>query len=321
MARRIRAANKSLYPVRRCLRAAGDSHHLETALILSARRYLMKTFTLRTSAQANQPLALVVGDDLVDEYLAWLAGRKSENTRLAYGYDLTKLLTWVTAQTSQGTIQSYLDLRPLQLLQFINWLSHQAVGHTAGSDGQRTLAPTTVRRVVRAVTSFYDYLVLTERLRSSPVPHRAAAEAPALNDPVRRRQSRTAAAFVPLDPRPPAETLSDAEIQTFLASLRSKRDRILFELLLVSGIRVSEALNLRLPDVQFAEHSLHIRPVPASIPVRAVHNRGPKRASSGIVSVHPTWLAHLNDYIMALIVEAVQKAQEKREDTIIPLVP
>lgn len=257
----------------------------------------MKTFTLRTSTQANQPLTLVVGDDLVDEYLAWLAGRKSENTRLAYGYDLTKLLTWVTAQASQGALQSYLDLRPLQLLQFITWVSQQPVAQTASSSHPRSLSPATVRRIVRAVTSFYDYLVLTERLRSSPVPHRAAAEAPALHDPVRRRPSRTAAAVVPLDPRLPAETLSDAEIQTFSASLRSKRDRLLFELLLVSGIRVSEALNLRLPDVQFAEQSLRIQPVPGSIPVRAVHNRGPKRASSGIVGVHPTWLAHLNDYL------------------------
>jgi integrase len=256
----------------------------------------MKTFTLRTSTQTNQPLTLVVGDDLVDEYLAWLAGRKSENTRLAYGYDLTKLLTWVVSQASQG-VQSYLDLRPRQLLQFVTWVSHQPVSHTAGSDTQRTLSAATVRRVVRAVTSFYDYLVLTERLRSSPVPHRAAAEAPALNDPVRRRPSRTATAVAPIDSRLPAETLSDAEIETFLTSLRSKRDRLLFELLLVSGLRVSEALNLRLPDVQFAEQSLRIQPVPASIPVRAVHNRQPKRASNGIVGVHPTWLAHLNDYL------------------------
>jgi integrase len=104
-------------------------------------------------------------------------------------------------------------------------------------------------------------------------------------------------ALVPNSPQPPAETLTEAEIKAFLASLQTQRDRLLFELLLLSGIRISEALNLRLRDVNFAERSLTIQPVPKEIEVRAVHNRGPKRAASGVVSVHPKWFAWLNEYL------------------------
>jgi integrase len=82
-------------------------------------------------------------------------------------------------------------------------------------------------------------------------------------------------------------------------SLHTQRDRLLFELLLLSGMRISEALNLRLSDINFAEQSVMVQPVPVEIEVRAVNNRGPKRAASGVVSVHPKWFVQLNDYLNA----------------------
>jgi integrase len=129
------------------------------------------------------------------------------------------------------------------------------------------------------------------------MPHRAVSEAKALADPVKRNRANKAVTITPKLAKRCAETLDEDEIKAFLASLRTKRDCVLFELLLMSGIRISEALNLRLPDVNFAERSITIRPVPEGVDVRAVNNRSPKRDSSGVVSVHPKWFALLNDYL------------------------
>lgn len=261
----------------------------------------MCSFKLTQTEEEGTYLVLTVGEPMVDEYLAWLAGRKSENTRLAYGYDLVKFLNWIEAQMSSEGSLTYLTLRPIQLLQFVNWLSEQAVKRPGTAKmipiTGRGYAPATIARIMRAITSFYDYLVLAERLTTSPMPHRVMAEARVWGDPVKRRRAHKIASIMPKTAHRQPETLAEEEIRAFLGSLRTKRDRLLFELLLVSGLRVSEALNLRLADVNFAEHSLLIRPVPAEIPVRAVHNRGPKRDASGVVSVHPKWLARLNDYL------------------------
>jgi integrase len=261
----------------------------------------MSSFKLIKTESPGDWLTLTVGESVVDEYLDWLASRKSENTRLAYGYDLVKFLTWMEEQASCDGPSSYLALRPLHLLQFVAWLSEQMVQpHSATEDKVvvgRSYAPSTIRRMIRAVTSFYDYLVLTERLTTSPVPHRAVAEARVGVNALRRQSAPQSVTITPILPRATPETLTPDEIKAFLAHLRTQRDRLLFELLLVSGLRISEALNLRLTDVNFAERSLTIQPVPATIIVRAVHNRGPKRGASGVVSVHPKWLAQLNDYL------------------------
>jgi len=128
------------------------------------------------------------------------------------------------------------------------------------------------------------------------IPDRALAEARGLPGSVRRRTHQRTM-LVPSAAQHPPEILEEQEIQGFLASLKTQRDRLLFELLLFSGIRISEALNLRLPDINFAERSIKIQPLPEGVSQRAVNNRGPKRNSSGIVSVHPRWFAHLNEYL------------------------
>jgi integrase/recombinase XerC len=263
----------------------------------------MGTFKLKKTKKTDAPMVLAVGDPIADEYLAWLAGRKSENTRLAYGYDLIKFLDWIERQAAADSSSGYLTVRPIHLLKFVNWLSEQATDQRRSTKviniTGRGYAEATVTRIIRAVTSFYDYLVLTERLAVSPMPHRAISEAKVFADPVKRRRTSKMAAITPKLARRRAETLDEEEIRAFMDSLRTKRDRLLFELLLMSGVRISEALNLRLSDVNFAERSLMIQPVPENIAVRAVNNRGPKRDSSGVVGVHPKWFALLNDYLTA----------------------
>jgi site-specific recombinase XerD len=48
------------------------------------------------------------------------------------------------------------------------------------------------------------------------------------------------------------KTLFVDEIGTFITSLRTLRDRALFELVVCSGLRTSEALHLKIADIDWA---------------------------------------------------------------------
>jgi len=59
--------------------------------------------------------------------------------------------------------------------------------------------------------------------------------------------------------RPLPATLSRAEIERLLNAPDSIRDRALLETLYSCGLRISEALALRWPDVDMIAHTVHVR--------------------------------------------------------------
>jgi integrase/recombinase XerD len=67
--------------------------------------------------------------------------------------------------------------------------------------------------------------------------------------------------FIP-HPRPQyklPEVLDQSEIQTILSLCRTLRYKLFFTLIYSSGLRISEALNLQLPDLDFIRKQIHIR--------------------------------------------------------------
>lgn len=84
------------------------------------------------------------------------------------------------------------------------------------------------------------------------------------------------------------QTLSVDEIGTFIASLRTLRDRALFELLVCSGLRISEALHLKVADIDWASRAVR---------VGASEGWSPKNHSVGSVSVSPRWFVTANRYL------------------------
>jgi integrase len=73
-------------------------------------------------------------------------------------------------------------------------------------------------------------------------------------EPQRRRTIKLAA------PRPRAQVLGVAEAQAILDACEHLRDRLLFALLLDTGVRIGEALGLRHEDVAIAERQVMVVP-------------------------------------------------------------
>jgi site-specific recombinase XerD len=63
-------------------------------------------------------------------------------------------------------------------------------------------------------------------------------------------------------PRVPSripEVLDESEIQTILSLCRTLRYKLFFTLIYSSGLRISEALNIRLPDIDMTRRTIHVR--------------------------------------------------------------
>ncbi len=164
--------------------------------------------------------------ELVDEYFVWLTVEKgrSRATIDAYRRDLRQFFAW-------------LDERETPMSD----LTDGAVDAYIGSLLDRGRAPSTVARVVASLRGWFGFLVDEGHLNADPSRH------------VRRtRRGRSL-------PRP----LGEEEILRLLdsvpeATALDRRDRALLELLYGTGCRVSEAVGVRLEDLDFDEELIKV---------------------------------------------------------------
>ncbi len=164
----------------------------------------------------------------IDEYLDHLtlsAGR-SANTLLNYRRDLTR----------------YRDHCLKQSITDPNQIDAQTVGEFISALSVSGLAPSSVARSLSAVKSFHKYLVQTDIMTVNPA---RAVKTPRL-------------------PRRLPSALSVKQIQTLLSSVDADdpnaiRNRAILGLLYGCGLRVSEAANLRLEEIDFDDGFLRVR--------------------------------------------------------------
>ncbi len=251
----------------------------------------------------DQPIPIVSG------FLHHLQARGySPNTLLAYAYDLAYFLRFLADQNLP-----YDDFRPPHALAFLEYLQTTPTRKPAQrqgvvlctTDGQgsaRTLAPSTINRILAAVSSFYEYLVLSGQLTGHENPiqkesdpqqtrvrdrHRPFLDRIARQKPIRR----VVRVKTPLRlPRP----LSDEHVQRLLGSLRTWRDKAMILLMLQGGLRPGEVLNLHLEDIEYGRRRITIR-------YRTDHPRGARTKSrvERVVDLHePEALQALSTYVM-----------------------
>jgi integrase/recombinase XerD len=203
-----------------------------------------------------------VGIALVDAWLEYLAAvGRATTTWSSYAYDLAVFCRWLAAQHPDHSIEEALrGLRPAEVFAFVE---HQLVeprqaspvpgapGETGSTRPARPLGIQTVYRRVVALAKFFDWAEAAGEVDRNPVPrerprqlgHRPGAGRPAfLRVPA------------PL-PRPSPTT----EVVAFAATLRTWRDRALFALLVGAGLRLSEALGLRLGDLDWGGRQVFVR--------------------------------------------------------------
>jgi integrase/recombinase XerD len=187
--------------------------------------------------------------------LEWLANITNAKTRRAYKVDVAEFITFTN-------LKDHSALRTVARAHVIAWRKDM---------GARSLAPTSIRRKLSALSSLFDYLCERNAVLGNPV------------DGVKRPASNNNEGSTP--------ALGDAQVRRLLEApapdtLKGVRDRAILATLLYHGIRREELCLLRLRDVQSRQGVMHFR-------VKG------KRDKIRFVPVHPMVLRLIGEYLEA----------------------
>ena len=221
--------------------------------------------------------------DPVERFLAYLSAiERSPNTVKAYAHDLKD---WFVFLRGRGVDWSAVTLEDVAA--FAGWLRLPP----AGRDGRVAVLPVaetscsaaSVNRKLAALTSFCEFqtrhgaplaglLVATQ----PPVPGHGSTSTfkPFLHHISKAGAQRRRAVTIPAPVTQP-EVLTAGEVQLILDACEHLRDRLLFGVLLDTGVRIGEALGLRHEDLVIAER--HVRVVPRRNDNRARAKAGRSR--------------------------------------------
>jgi site-specific recombinase XerD len=251
----------------------------------------------------GQPIAVVSG------FMRHLRAREySPNTLSAYAHDLRHFMTFLAQQYI--TYEAFTPAHAWGFLEYLREIpSHRKAQRfslvlctTEQGNPTTRLSPTTINRILAAVSSFYEYLILSDQFSDKENPIQM------VNDPVLARVSERHHPFmgsasrqrpvrravrvktVQQIPRP----MNDDQVKKLLDSLRLRRDQAMILLMLHGGLRPGEVLNLHLDDLSYGRKRVVIR-------YRTDHPKGvrTKSRTERVVDLHqPETLQAVSDYVM-----------------------
>ena len=184
----------------------------------------------------------VVGHEVVDEFLEFVAARARPNTVRAYAHDLCVFFSVVTKDPAEVTTKDVL-----------NFVTAQRRSRTGAenvvriSDGLSGLSAATIKRRLAAVSCLYGYLITRDdtTISANPVPRGIVT-----------RQSRgRSGKGLPLvrGVRRLPRILDPDDVEVLFGELRTERDRAMVQAMLLGGLRRCEVLGLRLSDLRLGE--------------------------------------------------------------------
>ena len=192
-------------------------------------------------------------------FLAHLAVRAfSPATIRAYAFDVVNLARFLT-----GEGISLASVTPVDVFAWVDWQgARRDGGEKVVALRRRTAAASTVNRRVAAVRAFFEYLVMTGARTDNPVPapRRGQGLRPAARGllghlgPGRPR----AGGRLVRQPRRLPESLPAGEVDAFVASLRTRRDRAMALAMLLGGLRSAEVRGLLLCDADLGRRGLRV---------------------------------------------------------------
>ena len=247
---------------------------------------------------------------VISSFMQYLRSRGcSPHTLSAYAYDLLHFTRFLKEQQL-----SYQSFTPAHALAFLEYLSQipsrkpaQRLGlvlSTTTREGNSTtrLSAPTINRIFAAVSSFYEYLILSGHFTSRENPIQrvddpalarvSARHQPALGRASRQRPIRRAVRVKTVQrlPRP----MDEEQITALLSSLTRKRDKAMLLLMLQGGLRPGEVLNLHLEDLQYGRKRVIIR-YRTDHPKRV---RTKSRTERVVDLLQPETLQAVSDYVM-----------------------
>ena len=245
----------------------------------------------------------LLGDDLapvepVERFLAFLASvEKSPNTVKAYAHDLKD---WWAYLSRHGRGWQSVTLE--DVAGFVAWLRLPPEAR----DGRVAVLPTvehhcsaaSVNRKLAALTSFCEFharhgVDLAGLLvRMQPAGHRRSATSykPFLHHVTKNKPERQRAIKLKTSP-PRPRVLTVKQVQAILDACDHLRDRLLFAVLLDTGVRIGEALGLRHEDMGIAEREVTVMPRDNDNLARA------KAGRSRVIPASPELMRLYADYL------------------------
>jgi integrase len=274
----------------------------------------MRVQRIQLSSRQDLSFELLDDDDqpipAVSGFMRHLRARGcSPNTLSAYAFDLLHFMRFLKAH--QLTVQEFTPAHALTFLEYLSTLPSRKraqrlslVLSTRTPEGSSTtrLSPATLNRIFAAVSSFYEYLILSDQFtaRENPIQkvddpalarvserHRPFLGRASRQRPIRRTVHVKTVQRVP---RP----MDDDQIDQLLASFHLKRDRAMILLMLHGGLRPGEILNLQLGDLQYGRKRVVIRyrnEHPAGV-------RAKSRTERVVDLLQPETLQAVSDYVM-----------------------
>lgn len=252
---------------------------------------------------ASQPLEIVSG------FMRHLAARGySPNTLSAYAYDLLHFMTFLKER--QLTYDLFSPVHAWSFLEYLRNTPSRKRAQRFGlvlcmtEDGSSTtqLSSATINRILAAVSSFYEYLIVSGLFSSQENPilkvedptitHIYERHRPFMGHASRQRPIRRVVR-VKTEQRVP-RPMSEEQVAVLQDALRLKRDKAMILLMLQGGLRPGEVLNLHLEDIQYGRKRVVVR-------YRTDHPRGVRTKSrvERVVDLHqPETLQAVSDYVM-----------------------
>lgn len=200
------------------------------------------------------------GQDAANAFLNHLAGRGfSAATVRAYAFDVANL--------GRFLVQRAVGLAAVDAPLVFDWIDEQGVRRADQPTGGHhsptpSAAASTVNRRVAAVRAFFEYLVMTGVRTDNPVPSprrgRGLRESQrGLLGHLGPGRARSGGRLVRQPQRLP-ESLSTNDVEAFLTSLATHRDRAMVLAMLLGGLRSAEARGLLLADVDMGRRRLRV---------------------------------------------------------------
>lgn len=193
----------------------------------------------------GQLVRLSLGLHLVDDYLEFLHCRARPNTWLNYAHDLKVFFSVVDKPVEAVTTADV-----------FRFMQQQIHPLSTDPDGQRSpsVCARTLKRRLCAVSNLYTYLLTRgdTPFTRNPVPSGQTLRSHPLNSPRRQapllRTPQTLPQLVPV-----------AQVQCFLASLATYRDKAIVLLMALGGLRKSEVLGVEVTDLDPAHGTVLVR--------------------------------------------------------------
>jgi integrase/recombinase XerC len=202
------------------------------------------------------------GTGLANGFLRHLAARAFRPATIrAYAFDVVNLARFLTEQDL-----GLASVSPADVFAWVDWQGvrrdDRAGGGSVVALRPRSAAASTVNRRVAAVRAFFEYLVMTGARAENPVPspRRGQGLRPAVRGLLGHLgpgRPRVGGRLV-RQPRRLPESLPAGDVQAFVSSLRTHRDRAMVLAMLLGGLRSAETRGLRLADVDMGRRRLRV---------------------------------------------------------------